>query len=365
MKTPLVEYIGGLSDLRHYINGLDIEAQILTSVTSCRKFSVCKSNILNFQEHWENIYIRKKQFNYNSIIVSLYGYFEQYIEGLINKFAIIINEIVPSYKHLDSQIQAQHLRLSLDLIKKAEHARYREKISTHKVIENLNLCLNGDAPYRLNHEAFAQHSANFKLDVINEVFKFVGIDNACGRILTKPSFMCYLKQIYPERDSASIKPEEAFFCLQDLAERRNQVAHGVLPDELLSNDILQSYVAFFEAFGKGLYEVCLSDVLPYVVTYQAIPLGTPSNVFCKGNVICLYISDTKIKIGDILIARSGDGKNFILGTIEEIKIDDVRQEAVSVSTRVEIGLRLPFKSKRNYDFFLPNADILARYQLCP
>jgi hypothetical protein len=357
MKTSLSSFISGLSDLRHYINGLEIEAQILSSAISCKRLSVCKTNVINFNEHWSKSYIRKKRFNYNSIIVSLYGYFEQYIEGLINRVANSLNDIVPSYKQLHPHIQAHHLRLSLDLIKRAEHARYREKVTIDKVIENLNRCINEDAPYRLNYEAFAQHSANFKLEIINEIFKFVGIENACERILSKQVFRDYLKQIYPERETSSIKSEDAFFYLQDLAERRNQVAHGVLPDELLSNDILQSYLIFFEAFGKGLYQVCQSDVLPYVVKYRAIPLGTPSDVLIGGSVVCLYINDVKIKVGDEIIARSGDGKNFYSGAIEEIQIEDVSHGEVLVSTRVEVGLRLPFKCKKTYDFFLSNTSI--------
>jgi len=361
MKTSLTEYMSGLSDLRHYINGLEIEAQVLSSVPSCRKLSACKISMLKFTEHLSNTYIRRRRFNYNSIIVSLYGYLEQYIERLINNFVILINELVPLYRHLDPQIQAHHLRLSLDLIKKAENARYREKLSTHKVIENLNLCLNGDASYRLNSEAFSQHSANFKREVINEIFKFVGIENACERILLKPVFRDYLKQIYPERESSSIKPEEAFFCLQDLAERRNKVAHGVLPDELLSNDILQAYVEFFEAFGQGLYQVCQSDVLPYIVKYQAIPLGRPSDVFCEGKVICIHVCEIKLKIGDRIIARENKSGTFFSGAIEEIQLDDKPHDELFVSTKLEVGLRLPFKSKKTYDFFLPNAPNSAVY----
>lgn len=353
MKTSATTFIAGLSDLKHYINGLEIESQVMSSTTTCRKKNACKVNVIDLQEHWKNTHIRKRRFNYNSIIVSLYGYLEQYIENLVSRTANLINEVVPSYKHLSTQIKDHHLRLSLDLIKKADHNRFRGKFTPENIIDNLNCCLNGNSPYRLNCEAFAQHSANFKMDVINETFKFIGIENACNRMLSKQIFKNYLEHVYPERDASSIKIEEALSYLQDLAERRNQVAHGVLPDELLSNEILLSYIDFFEAIGHGLYQVCYEYVLPHIVEFQAIPLGNPTDVLLKGSVICLFMNNVKIKVGDIIIARSSDGTCFYSGAIEEIQLDDISHAEIEISARAEVGLRLPFKNKSTYDYFLP------------
>lgn len=353
MLASLTTLRSGLSDLRHYINGLEIEYQVLSNTTVCRKKSTCKTNIIKLQNHWDNYYVRKRRFNYNSIIVSLYGYLEQYIENIISKTAVIINETVPSFKLLSQQIQDNHTRLSLELIKKADHSRFRGKFTTADIIANLNYCLNNDSPYHLNHFAFTQHSANFKMDVINENLKFLGIDSACNRVLSKKIFTDYLKKVYPERDVSLVKPEDALFFLQDLAERRNQVAHGVLPDDLLSNGILITYLDFFESFCCGLHQVCHEHILSFIAEHKSISLGKPTDIFRKGSVICIFLSDINIKVNDKIIARSGDGHSFFIGPIEEIRIDNTPHEEIAVSSKTEIGLRLPFHSKKSYEYFLP------------
>ena len=127
MKASATTFSASLTDLKHYINGLEIEYKVLSTPVTCRKKTICKANVIALQEHWDNSHVRRRRFNYNSIIVSLYGYLEQYIENIISRTASLLNDIVPSYKHLSSQIQDHHLRLSLDLIRKLDHTRFRGK----------------------------------------------------------------------------------------------------------------------------------------------------------------------------------------------------------------------------------------------
>ena len=180
---------------------------------------------------------------------------------------------------------------------------------------------------------------------------------ACEKTVLQTKFAEYLSRLDPERDTSSVKPEEALFYLQDLAARRNQVAHGVLPDDLLSTELLTSYIDFFEAFGHGLYQVCQLEVLPYIVDHQAIPLGTPSDVFLKGEVVCIPISDMTLKVGDAIVARSGDGKTLQVGWIKEMQLADTSHDEIVISNEVEVGLHLTFKSKKSHAFFLPKVSL--------
>ena len=93
--------------------------------------------------------------------------------------------------------------------------------------------------------------------------------------------------------------------------------------------------------------------MPHIVTFQAVPLGKPTGVFLKDRVICIFIDQAKIKVGDEIIARSSDGTSFYFGAIEEIQLEDNSLAEIDIQTRAEVGLRLPFKNKSTYDYFLP------------
>lgn len=86
MKTSLSTFIKGLMDLRHYIQKIDLESQLL--LCSVNEVAPAEHEIvlLEFRENLSVDTVKWRNFNYNSIIISLYGYFEQFIESLIRAY---------------------------------------------------------------------------------------------------------------------------------------------------------------------------------------------------------------------------------------------------------------------------------------
>src|SRR5258706_5657131 len=93
----------GLSLLRHYIDGIDKE-DILLRLDS-ENCGDAVPVIKDFQEHFRSKN-NKAQYEYNTIIVSLYGYLERYIEDLIGEYLDQVSSLVPEFLELPSSIQA-------------------------------------------------------------------------------------------------------------------------------------------------------------------------------------------------------------------------------------------------------------------
>jgi len=254
MKASLQSFLGGLADLRHYIQGLDIEAELLSTTVESDTPSPAESILLRLQAHVSRAISQRRVFSYNSIIISLYGFFEQFVESLLRAYVNHLNEIVPQYSQLPVSITQNHTELSFELFKRIKQSRYRGVLTENQIISNLHTCVNNEDKYQINAEAFIHHTANFRTEVIQESFTRVGVENVSKRILECTLFTDYLKTVNPDRDVTNIKAAEAFFFLDDLAERRNEVAHGA-PSEILNNSILLDYyITFFETYGPALYE---------------------------------------------------------------------------------------------------------------
>ncbi len=60
----------------------------------------------------------KRKFDYSSVIISLYGLVENYIEKFCFEYTENIEKIIPSYDLLEAKFTDNHLNLSIELVKK-------------------------------------------------------------------------------------------------------------------------------------------------------------------------------------------------------------------------------------------------------
>ncbi|MCK5616842.1 hypothetical protein KAR91_84050, partial [Candidatus Pacearchaeota archaeon] len=176
MKASLLALETGLRDLRHYIKGIEIESKLLSF--NYEELLPKKSNnpVILFQKHISQSISSKKRFEYNTIIVSLYGFLEQFIEAIIVGYLNYLNRIIPSYDDLPSPIKDNHIELSFELTSKSSKEKSRNYSSPESIIQNLNSCLlSGEENYTINNDAFSLHSANFRVEIVNDIFSRLGI----------------------------------------------------------------------------------------------------------------------------------------------------------------------------------------------
>lgn len=352
MQVTLLAFRQNLEDLTHYLRTLEMESELLAKKITSNPPSDVEGALRELKNHLSRS-TTKRRFDYNSVIVSLYGFLEQYIESLLRAYAEAINTTIPKYELLPEQIRKQHIELSYTLIKRIEQTRYKTSISIPQIIANLHSCMSNSPSYKINSDAFAYHSANFRMEIINQSFANLGITNVPDKVKGSQIFKDYLTEIEPEREVSSVTNQEAFSMLNDLADRRNDVAHGIDSD-ILSNNILLDYIKFFQIYGSALYHVVRRETLPYVAKHQAIELGSAIMVV-NNNVVCLSLNNVRIKIGDVLLAKTPDG-TYYDGEIQEIQIDRVPYSEVPPSPSVNVGIRVPFSAKQNQMFMLLPQD---------
>jgi hypothetical protein len=292
---------------------------------------------------------RKKQFNYNSIIISLYGFFEKYIENSVTEYLEAISKIITNYNDLPQAISKNNFEQSLILLNKLDTAKYRDYLRKEDVISNLHKCFDTSNNYLLNLDAFTIHGANFKASVIQTIFQQVGIDTIDTKILGNDKFKKYIIDYYKKKQGDNIKADEAFYLLNDLAQLRNDVAHGVTSD-IIANPILLDYVLFFKFYSEALSTVINNELLRYECKYSARELGKLTGYFESGKKICFNTKNVPLKVGDTLIGLTES--LVVETTIESIHINEVEADSADDSEDFEVGVKITLPVKKKTRIFL-------------
>jgi len=352
MWPCFVQLQSHLQSLRHYIDGLARLDRIVSFDYSYIQDGEGKTLISDVQNHFRSSN-NKSLYDYTTVIVSLYGYLERYIEGLIGEYIDCVMGLSSRFEDLPEPIRTKHLDLSLELSRKVNQQRYLGSVRLEDIVANLHACYRTPTTYKLNSLAFAQHSANFRHDVVTNTFPQCGIQGVAQAIRQVEPFTSFLEREDSERDVQGYLANDdtiVFFRLDDLASRRNDVAHGSPVDEVLSNDLLRTYVDFVEAYAEGLAVVVYEESLP-LMCKQATALGSPIRIY-NDHIVCVNLFEGQIAVGDILIAKTNQSSRpFKGGPIKSIERNHVPRESVEGGSDVQIGLRVEFHAKHNHQFY--------------
>jgi hypothetical protein len=244
-------------------------------------------DILSTSENYEySKSSAKRKFEYCSAIISLYGLIENYIEKFCFEYSEILENKIPSYEFLDSKFANNHFDLTIDLIKKVSEKKYSKYASIKKenLVSNLNNCLTFQQPYKLNREAFTINIGNLKHSKICDT-----IGNLNIKLNEK------LKEVY----LINTQTENAFNKIDDLVQRRNEIAHGNVQDILDTTEIVL-YIDFVEKYLFSIGKIMKNEIQQLDLLYKKINK-------------CILLNDTKVFNGNIIGIPNGKDLNFEIG----------------------------------------------------
>lgn len=90
----------------------------------------------------------------------------------------------------------------------------------------------------------------------------------------------------------------------------------------------------------------------HLLKHKAVGLGSPIMVI-NNSIVCLEMKNTEIKLGDTLIATTGNGdRPYMMGPIQELQVNNQQQQRVVATPSVNVGARVLFKAKQNYQYSL-------------
>ena len=308
--------------------------------------------------------LRTRVYSYQNSIISLYGYLERFVEDVIVECIRSIAEVCPEYSSLPPAIKKNHLNLSMDLINKIQKIKgwseSDRKARLSSAVSNMSSFMAEQGALAINHDAFIGHTSNFRYDTIHEIFTKLGIDAISKQCLSEQDLLNALCERNGVEGDVSHKALISYITaeLDNLAHRRNEVAHGVRIDDIDSPELIISRIKIIELYVSAIAGVVNKYIRDY--TFSVSPkvfIGKPDCIFTKIKVIGFEgISaenssgnEQSLAVGDLLFAVNEESLDkCISGKILSLKFNGADQETVKIPCEGDVSMKVDFEFSENF-----------------
>lgn len=282
-----------------------------------------------------------------TLIISIYGAYEHFVEQLFEKYLNEICLITTSYNLLTEEVQKNNLNKTLEIIKQLDY-RKNKNVKPERLIEILHKNINENSSV-LNIDAFKNHNAIFRITVIDSYFSEIGIKNTSSIIRQYEPLKSYLT--INVSDFSSKKNNIVFPILEHICDLRNDIAHGVNNIQLINKSILFEYIDFMKIFATSLFELINNNYLSKIYENSNNDIEV-INIFNK-KILCFNTQGLKIdRASKILIKSENHFPNYFFANITDIQHNNLSITSTELNSKIDIGVLLDKKIKDTMNFKL-------------
>lgn len=323
-----------------YINTQQQSIRIISKLKSKPEYSSLIGNL-------EIDTASTKIFNYNSYIISLYGVFERFIEDTLDKYLSELTKVASCYENLPESIRNNNVKKSAELLLNLDLPKNKD-IDSSEVISKLYGGIANEKT-SIASVAFTQHKANFRCSTISEFFKDVGVFSIHNKL---KNYNPLADVILGTFDNVSNLKEELLFSkINDLAIRRNDVAHGVKNIELISPEIVIEYCFFIKYYCTALVSLLRDELCEYQMLNESIKVE--KIMVIRNSILCCNASGVELnKQSKIIVRRANNYPRFLLADIKKIEVENINVDTVPLELNANVGLELSCHITSGNDFFL-------------
>lgn len=297
--------------------------------------------------------VTSRVFEYNSYIISLYGFFEQFIEQTLAEYIDTICSLYSNYNHLPKEIIDNNIKKNAELLSLLEYPKYKD-VDGKYIIKNLYDSIHKKESI-INTIAFCHHTSNFRITGIIDYFKSVGVSNLGKNIGLHSPINKVLEDKYGNFSNLPITT--IFSIIDELAERRNYIAHGVDKDDILDSEQIINMCNFINDFSSSLSKSLNNSYLNIIhltennkLTFNKKKLKA---IKIFGNkILCINSNNLNISLQSKILIVSNSIPSYKLSNINNIQYNGKNIKEISPSLSVDIGLELSEKIKDKNKFYL-------------
>ncbi len=302
----------------------------------------------------------RRRFDYAAFMVALYASYEKFLENLVGGYAGLIARRA-QYSALPRKLAKKHLTKSAEMLTRERLGEGRYVgVQEVDVVKNLYDCLTGNMPYSLNHLAVVAHDRNLWYDEINRLFNSVGIEQICDIVRRVDAILEWHTKVnvLTEPLQGGVPAVTIRTRLNDVVERRNQVAHrGGNPQELLGPVEMVSGLDFIEALCRSIFSVVVAKYLRdnHVASGAALALRRREGPFQSGHIVVVDPPARSLRVGQPVFVVDVPGARW--GRILTLKSNDKSVLAVNQEDAVAgVGIELDFKFPKNSILYALEVD---------
>ena len=285
----------------------------------------------------------QRQFAYVASISTLYATFENFIERTAFRFAQIM---LSSPDELDAdelaKLKKRYVTNSSALLSQSLGTGRYQNMTELDVAQSLASCLDDSNSFDLRAEIVSLHNSNLRLDSLTALFSWA-VKDLRGSIGKADAVRKWLG-LAERPDGAAIDTVESELRL--LVERRNEIAHRGIPDEILAPERVIDFVKYVEVVCLGLI-ACLGGRILEASKRRgdSVTLGLPSEFFQNDRVVVIASVNAAVAIGDVVWASDSNRTRW--GTVRGIQLQG--DSVARASEGSEVGISLDFVMPKNTD----------------
>lgn len=335
MKTSITEFNNQTERIKTHLEVLDKFNQLIRNQSNA-DVDFIKANSTH-----------EKEFTYRSNIISLYGAFEHFIESVIIEYIQSVQEHIASFEEWGEKITKNYFELWKKLHGKLSYQKY-SSISENMMVENLYEVVRNKKS-GIMPECYLQNGGNYKSTIISEMFNEIGVVNINDSVIKYEPFRSYLIEQNPNSQKLELFQQKELYLhnLDELVERRNEIAHGSSSENTISNEMFQDMLRFIGLYSEAINYFLTDKVREIQWHNNEIETIKIKNVFRNGKVALLNVEDVKkmlytnnisISVGDSVMVhyRQNECSRFNIERIKEIRVDLKNGEREKIVENVSV-----------------------------
>ena len=294
------------------------------------------SKLNTFLSNHVVFYKEKKAFEYKSIIISVYGILEKYVELFLFEYLDSLSKVIKNYNQLSSVITRNHFLLSLELLKKIDSWSKFDHLEKNEVLNNLNDCSKNPNNYVFNKDAFVL-SSNGNLKHLKIVELFSSVDVELNFLLKNT-----------EKFKLSKNSENTFNTIDELVERRNDIAHGADRFDRIDNTGLYPFVEFLEIYFTEIFYVLREDLNQKSISHHLKNDFEKVKVlkyFPNKSVLGFEMNNYNYLIGQSVYFKARNGKYFESKIINFIEFPEINNVTIEIFPFFTMGSSIYIKKQ--------------------
>lgn len=266
------EYKRQLAEIRIFIQSVELQKDVISEIEFYEKQGEKKLNLsLQYSKIIKQVV--ETPIQYNAVIISIYGCFEQYIDNVFNEYCLAIYGVIDNYDNLPEKMKEKHIKKLGDFLSNPQ--RYKNcELTDKQAVKNAVAAFNNPKEgFGNNQKLILSHGSNLKIEQILELANDLGIKNFENSIVSNYLFKSYFfkREIFNEETynrlmSNGSKP--LFEMLDRLVEERNNVAHGWVETRIKLSDIASEYIDYMECLAESILEALITLLRSVLQTDQ-------------------------------------------------------------------------------------------------
>lgn len=257
---------------------------------------------------------RARRVTYSNTIVGCYGLIEQTVDSVLVSVAEAYGRVYECYGDLPDGVRSNHRDLLLQCLRDGEKARTRHKIDERSAIDALGRY--PDQPAGLLATVFTLSTANYRQPHVQMLFNRLGVDIAAGLSQNEPQ---------DDLDKVGFASYESF--LEDLVQRRNDLAHSYGDDNIVDPDLLNAYIEIVGDYLVSIIRVANRYILNLLTKIKLEPIGTVVKTWTGR--IGIAMNAGSLRVSDRILLTKEEWSTSHMVT--SIQVDSQRFDSVEFS----------------------------------